>query len=67
MEDVISSSKTLRALQLLQTYLSSIDTRVEVMKMESNVPMSMEVAIGTVMATRGHVNVPELDDVGLSE
>lgn len=35
--------------------------------MESGVPMNMEVVLGTVMAARGHVNIPELDDVGLNE
>ena len=51
------------ALQLLQVYLTTVDSRINVIETEKNVPANMETCIGSILACRGKMEVDELDPV----
>ena len=50
-------------MHICQTYLSTLDTRVEIMKADKDVPKGMEIVIGSIMVCRGKFNIGELDSV----
>lgn len=54
-------------LQLLQVYLTTIDSRIDVIQKEKSVPANMETCIGSILECRGKVEVDELGPVGSSE
>ena len=66
MEGIFNDKRTLFVIQLLQVYLQTLSTRVDVLKMEQSVPKNMEACIGSILACKGKVEIDELSPVRLA-
>ena len=65
MEGIYNDKRTLFVIQLLQVYLQTLSTRVDILKMEDSVPKNMEACIGSILACKGMVEIDELSPVYL--
>ena len=65
MEGIYNDKRTLFVIQLLQVYLQTLSTRVDILKMEDSVPKNMEACTGSTLACKGKVEIDELSPVCL--
>ena len=64
-EGIYNDKRMLFVIQLLQVYLQTLSTRVDILKMEDSVPKNMEACIGSILACKGKVEIDELSPVRL--
>lgn len=66
MEGIYNDKRTLFVIQLLQVYMQTLSTRVDMLKMEQSVPKNMEACIGSLLVCKGKVEIDELSPVRLA-
>ena len=62
-ENLINVKKDVFILQILQVYITNLNSSAGVIAMEKEPPHNLEVCIGTILACRNKVDIDELSSV----